>query len=100
MSDARYPRSTRTASISTSPRSTDIGLTTAGLDMSSDERRVTRSVYVAVLSKDEPSPLAPESDEEKGAQGDEQERKGRQVRQTTKDDRQKTRKGSRRSRWS
>ena len=33
--------------------------------MSSDEHRVTRSVYVAVLSKDEKSPLAPESDEEK-----------------------------------
>ena len=35
--------------------------------MSSDEHRVSRSVYVAVLSKDEQSPLAPESDEEKGA---------------------------------
>jgi tricorn protease len=35
--------------------------------MSSDERRVSRSVYVVVLSKDEPSPLVPESDEEKGA---------------------------------
>jgi tricorn protease len=36
--------------------------------MSSDERRVSRSVYVAVLSKDEPSPLVPESDEEKQKQ--------------------------------
>src|SRR5581483_1805197 len=36
-----------------------------GLDMTSDEHRVTRSVYLAVLSKDEKSPLAPESDEEK-----------------------------------
>src|SRR5208337_5375696 len=34
-------------------------------DMSSQEHRVTRAVYVAVLSKDEKSPLAPESDEEK-----------------------------------
>ena len=33
--------------------------------MTSDEHRVTRSAYVAVLSKDEKSPLAPESDEEK-----------------------------------
>jgi tricorn protease len=33
--------------------------------MSSDEHRVTRNVYVTVLSKDEKSPLAPESDEEK-----------------------------------
>ena len=33
--------------------------------MSSIDRPVTRSVYVAVLTKDDPSPLAPESDEEK-----------------------------------
>ncbi len=45
--------------------STDVALSTAGLDMSSDEHRVSRAVYVAVLSKDEKSPLAPESDEEK-----------------------------------
>ena len=35
------------------------------LDMSSLASRVTRSVYVVVLAKDQPSPLAPESDEEK-----------------------------------
>jgi tricorn protease len=45
--------------------STDIALSAAGLDMTSDEHRVTRSVYVVVLNKDEKSPLAPESDEEK-----------------------------------
>jgi len=45
--------------------STNTALTPAGLDMTSDEHRVTRNVYVAVLSKDEKSPLAPESDEEK-----------------------------------
>ena len=45
--------------------STDIGLTIQGLDMSSVNRPVTRSVYVVVLKKDLPSPLAPESDEEK-----------------------------------
>jgi tricorn protease len=45
--------------------STNVALSTAGLDMSSDEHPVSRSVYVAVLSKDEKSPLAPESDEEK-----------------------------------
>ena len=33
--------------------------------MSSMDRPVTRSVYVAVLKKDLPSPLAPESDDEK-----------------------------------
>ena len=45
--------------------STDTALSSGWLDMSSIQRPVTRSVYVAVLSKDEPSPLAPESDEEK-----------------------------------
>ncbi len=45
--------------------STDAGPTTGWLDMSSMNRPVTSSVYVAVLRKDLPSPLAPESDEEK-----------------------------------
>ncbi len=45
--------------------STDTALTTAWLDMSSDGHAVTRSIYVAVLNKNDPSPLAPESDEEK-----------------------------------
>src|SRR5581483_3127220 len=45
--------------------STDVGLAASWLDMSSLNHPVTRSVYVAVLSKDDPSPLAPESDEEK-----------------------------------
>jgi tricorn protease len=45
--------------------STDIALNTGWLDMSSLSRPVTRSVYVMVLKKDLPSPLAPESDEEK-----------------------------------
>lgn len=44
--------------------STNFGLNTGWLDMSSYERPVQRGLYVAVLSKDEPSPLRPESDEE------------------------------------
>lgn len=45
--------------------SSNYGLNTGWLDMSSYDRPVTRSLYLAVLSKDEPSPFAPESDEEK-----------------------------------
>src|SRR5271170_1683307 len=45
--------------------STNVGPTVGGLDMSSDGKEVTRNVYVIVLGKDLPSPLAPESDEEK-----------------------------------
>jgi len=46
--------------------STNFALNTGWLDMSSYERPVTRAVYLAVLKKDEPSPLLPESDEEAG----------------------------------
>jgi len=45
--------------------STNIGLNTGWLDMSSFDRPVTNSLYVVVLNKDDPSPFAPESDEEK-----------------------------------
>lgn len=55
--------------------STNIGPAVFGFDMTSYPHRPTRSVYLAVLRKDLPSPLAPESDEEKtdaatGGQGD------------------------------
>jgi len=45
--------------------STNTALSSGWLDMSSIQRPVTSTVYVAVLSKDQASPLAPESDEEK-----------------------------------
>jgi tricorn protease len=45
--------------------STDIGPAVFGFDMTSYPHRPTRSIYVCVLRKDLPSPLAPESDEEK-----------------------------------
>jgi tricorn protease len=45
--------------------STNTALSTGWLDMTSLQHPVTRSVYVMVLKKDLPSPLAPESDEEK-----------------------------------
>ena len=64
MSDALFPVFDKEGKYLYFTASTDIALASSGIDMSSDERPVTRSVYVAVLSKDEPSPLAPESDEE------------------------------------
>jgi tricorn protease len=65
MSDALYPVWDKNGKYLYFTASTDVALTTAGLDMSSQEHRVSRNAYVAVLSKDEKSPLAPESDEEK-----------------------------------
>jgi tricorn protease len=46
--------------------STNTGLTLGWRDMSAFFRPVTASVYAVVLRKDLPSPVAPESDEEKG----------------------------------
>jgi len=65
MSDAVNPLFDKNGKYLYFTASTNTGLTPAGLDMTSDEHRVTRNVYLAVLSKDEKSPLAPESDEEK-----------------------------------
>ena len=65
MSEARYPCFDKNGKHLYFTASTDAGPTSGWLDMSSFNRPVTRSVYVVVLRKDLPSPLAPESDEEK-----------------------------------
>ena len=46
--------------------STDYGLNTGWLDMTSYDRPVTRALYLALLDEDEPSPFLPRSDEEAG----------------------------------
>ena len=69
MSDALYPLFDRNGKYLYFTASTDVGLSAVGFDMSSIEHPVTRSVYVVVLDKDLPSPLAPESDEEKVGDG-------------------------------
>jgi tricorn protease len=65
MSDALYADWDKGGKYLYFTASTDTGLTASWIDMSSINRPVTRSVYVAVLKRDLPSPLAPESDEEK-----------------------------------
>ncbi len=65
MSDALFPAWDESGKYLYFTASTDAGPTTGWLDLSSINRPVTRSVYLAVLRKDLPSPLAPESDEEK-----------------------------------
>ena len=59
------PCSTPTGNILYFAASTDSGQSLQP-DIHSISRPVTRSIYLAVLPKDEPSPFAPESDEEKG----------------------------------
>lgn len=65
MSDVLYPNFDRNGKYLYFTASTDMGLSTGWLDMTSVARPITRSVYVIVLAKDLPSPLPPESDEEK-----------------------------------
>ena len=68
MSDARHPVFDANGKYLYFTASTNIGPTNAGLDMSAYPLLPTRSVYVAVLKKTDPSPFAPESDEEKVAE--------------------------------
>jgi len=73
MSDALHPVFDKSGKYLYFTASTDLGLSAGWLDMSSLNRPVTRSVYVVVLKKDLPSPLAPESDEEKEAKKEKEE---------------------------
>ncbi len=70
MSDALYPAFDKDGKYLYFTASTDAALNTGWLDMTSLQRPVTRSVYVMVLKKDDTSPLAPESDEEKGKEAE------------------------------
>jgi len=65
MSDARYPAFDKDGKFLYFTASTDSGPSLQPA-MQSGARLVSRSIYLLVLSKDEPSPLTPESDDEKG----------------------------------
>jgi tricorn protease len=67
LSDADYSQWDKNGKYLYFTASTNRGLSTSWLDMSSIDRKVTRSVYVVVLRKEDPSPIAPESDDEKPA---------------------------------
>jgi tricorn protease len=67
MSDARYPVWDKDGKYLYFTASTDSGASMEP-DIHSSARAVTRSVYLAVLAKDVPSPLGPESDDEKAAE--------------------------------
>jgi tricorn protease len=68
MSDARMPVFDKSGKYLYLAASTDIGPALSSIDLSNSFHPVTRSVYVTVLSKDDPSPLAPESDDEKAGE--------------------------------
>jgi tricorn protease len=68
LSDARFANFDKNGKYLYFTASTNAGPTTGWLDMSAFPHQPTRSVYVVVLKKGEPSPLAAESDEEKIAE--------------------------------
>src|SRR5215471_13631974 len=75
LSDARYPVFDKGGKYIYFTASTDAGPASGWLDMSSFPHSGTRSIYLVVLAKDQASPLAPESDEEKPA-ADEKDKAG------------------------
>lgn len=68
MSDAQYPAFDKNGKHLYFTASTNLGPTIGFIEMSSLPYQPTRSVYAVVLRNDLPSPLAPESDEEKVAE--------------------------------
>jgi tricorn protease len=67
LSDALHPAWDASGRYLAFLASTDYGLNVGWLDMSSYNQPLNRSIYLAVLAKDEPSPLKPESDDEEPA---------------------------------
>jgi len=64
MSDCKLPAWDKSGKYLYFTASTDYGMNVGWLDMSSFDHPVSSNIYLAVLSKDEVSPLAPESDDE------------------------------------
>jgi tricorn protease len=67
ISDARYPVFDKGGKSLFFAVSTNVGLSAGWLDLSSFQHPVLRSVYAAVLKKGDPSPVEPQTDEEKTA---------------------------------
>jgi tricorn protease len=75
MSDARHAAFDKGGKYLYFTASTDVG-PSVGSGMSTLNRAVTRNAYVVVLSKDDPSPLAPESDDEKPKSKEKEKKEG------------------------
>src|SRR5213595_1366775 len=67
ISDARFPVFDKGGKSLIFAVSTDVGLSSGWLDLSSFQHPVLRHIYAAVLKKGDPSPVEPQSDEEKVA---------------------------------
>jgi tricorn protease len=65
MGEARFPVFDKNGKYLYFGASTDYGLSSGWLDLTSYQHPVSRSIYAVVLKKGEPSPMVPESDDEK-----------------------------------
>jgi tricorn protease len=90
MSDVRFPAFDRGGKYLYFTESTNYGTSTSGLDMSSDEFDVTRSVYGLALAADTASPVAPQNEDEKTPEA------GKKIRIKTRTRRIKTKTKTRR----
>lgn len=68
LSDARLPVFDKNGKYLYFTASTDSGRARGGIEMSNFDFPVSSSIYLVVLNKKDPSPFAPESDEEKDAE--------------------------------
>jgi tricorn protease len=75
LGDARLPAWDRGGKYLYFAASTDLGPTASPGSMAGMNRPVSRAAYAVVLRKDLPSPLAPESDEEKPGEQDQDDKK-------------------------
>jgi tricorn protease len=66
-SDARFPVFDKDGKTLYFAASTNIGLSIGWLDLSSFQHPISRSIYAVVLKKGDPSPVEPQSDDEKSA---------------------------------
>jgi tricorn protease len=89
LGDARYPVFDKGGKALFFAASTDMGLTSGWLDLSSYQHPVLRSVYAAVLKKGDKSPVEPQSDEEKGADAKKDDAKPDDKKDEKKDDTKK-----------
>jgi tricorn protease len=65
LSEARFPVFDKNGKYIYLGASTDFGLSAGWLDLTSYQHAVSRNIYAVVLKKGEPSPVDPESDDEK-----------------------------------
>ncbi len=85
MSDCLYPQFDANGKYLYFTASTNMGLSAGWLDMTSEAHPVTRGVYVAVLRKGLASPLAPQSDEDKGIKQDKADKEKKQTKDKDRD---------------